>query len=185
MNALKPNLVLVTILVIAALIPDISGADAPAKTPVTTRATSDDGRIRVISKPRGDTTAYSTDGRRLWTVPGWHETFLVSNNGTDLITLHSGQNLIPKTYSNDLILLTVWRSGKIYREFRLEDIGIDSSMLVETSSHYFWGSLLGLRDGKKLLINRSDGKQIFLNYESGVIEVFGSWMSSIVDGDAR
>jgi|GEM_PF-4801715 len=182
-NSLKSNLVSAAILLVAALIPHISGADVPARSPATSRAISDDGRIRVISTPRGNTAAYSIDGRRLWTVPGWHQTFLVSNNGTDLITVYSGQNLIPKNYSNDLILLTVWRKGKKYREFRLREIVTDPSMLAETSSHYFWGALVGLRDGKKLVINRSDGRQIFLNYENGIIEVNDTWLPSNTDGD--
>lgn len=173
----------ILIVLIASVILNSAKADAPGLPPATIRVKSSDGRISVVSIPGRNTIAYSVDGKRLWIVPGWHEQFLVPNNGIDLIVLYGGLNLIPKNYSENLVLMTVWRRGRIFRRFRLREIVAEPSTLTETASHYFWGNVLTLRNNKDIIINRSDGKQISLNYENGRIEIVGNWMP--IDAGAR
>lgn len=169
------------ITLIALTILSSAQADAPSAQPVKISTKSSDGRIIVISTPRGGTTAYNVNGKLLWFVPGWHEEVLVPNNGTDLIVVYGGLNLIPKNYSTDLELITVWRSGKIFRSFRVRDIINDTSKLTETASHYFWGNIITLRGEKNIIINRCDGKQISLNYEDGRMKIIGEWMPADID----
>ena len=83
--------------------------DTPLPPPSRVTATSPSGRIRAISDPKAGTRVEDvTSHKVLWSLPDWHRSLFVANDGKHLVTEYNGLNLIPTDFTDDLVLFTFW-----------------------------------------------------------------------------
>jgi hypothetical protein len=123
-------------LVSVALVVSVARADMPLPPPSTIIAISPNGRIRAISDPNGDTRVENVKLQKvLWSLPEWHRSIFVANDGKHLVTEYDGLNLIPVNFTDDLALLSFWREGKKIREVTARDFFPEHRALVRTVSH--------------------------------------------------
>jgi hypothetical protein len=93
-----------------------ASADTPLPPPAKVTAMSPSGRIRAISDPKAGTRVEDVKQHKvLWSLPGWHRSLFVADDGKHLVTQYDGLNLIPNDFTDDLGLLTFWREGKKLR----------------------------------------------------------------------
>jgi hypothetical protein len=143
-------------------------ADTPLPPPTTVSAMSPSGHIRAISDPKAGTRVEDvTQHKVLWSVPGWHRSLFVADDGKHLVTQYDGLNLIPTDFTDDLVLLTFWREGKKFREVTVKDFVPDHHVLEHTASHYYWGKVDGIDAQGRLKVERADGKIFFFDVSTG------------------
>ena len=143
-------------------------ADTPLPPPAVVSAMSPNGHMRVISDPRAGTRVEDVKRNKvLWSIPGWHRSLFIADDGNHLVTQYDGLNLVPVDFNDDLVLLTFWRDGKKIRDVRIRDFVPDHHLLEPTASHYNWGTVEGI-DGRGLLkVKRADGKVFLFNVSTG------------------
>jgi hypothetical protein len=134
-------------------------ADAP-NFKVDTVTYSANKKIKVVSKTTGKTIALNQANKMLWQINRYVKFSYVSNDGQYLAAMYGGGNLIPVDFDEGLILVTLFRSGKVIKEIKLGDVISSKTQLELTSSHYYWGDALGFTDSSKFEIKRRDGKVI-------------------------
>lgn len=76
---------------------------------------------------------------KVYTIEAWIRNPLVSIDGRYVVAGYDGLNLVPKDYSPELPILTIFENGTFLKEIRLRDIYRSLSSLHETTSHYDWG----------------------------------------------
>jgi hypothetical protein len=123
---------------------------------------SPSGRIRAISDLKAGTRVEDVKGHKvLWSLPDWHRSLFVADDGKHLVTQYDGLNLIPTNFTDDLVLLTFWSEGKKVRDITVRDFVPNYHILQHTASHYHWGIVHGIDPEGRLKVERADGK-IFL-----------------------
>jgi hypothetical protein len=144
--------------------------DTPLAPPGKVTAMSPNGRIRATADPRAGTRVEDVKlGKVLWSLPDWHRSIFVADDGKHLVTEHDGLNLIPVDFTDDLALLTFWREGKKIREVTVRDLFPDHKGLVRTASHYAWRLTIDLNAKGRLRISLIDGKILFFDVSTGNI----------------
>jgi hypothetical protein len=143
-------------------------ADTPLPPPTKVTVMSPSGRIRVISDPKAGTRAEDVKRRKvLWSLPGWHRSLFVSDDGKHLVTQYDGLNLLPTDFTDDLVLLTFWREGRKVRDVHVRDFLPDRQMLARTVSHYHWGIVHGIDAQGRLKVERADGEIFLFDLSTG------------------
>ena len=160
MRALVP--VAITIAICAA------SADRPLPPPAKVTAMSPSGRIRAISDPKAGTHVEDVKQHKvLWSLPDWHRSLFVADDGKHLVTRYDGLNLLPTDFSDDLVLLTFWREGRKLHDVRVRDFLPDHQILERTASHYHWGIVHGIDGQGRLRVERADGKIFLFDVSTG------------------
>src|SRR5438034_2837229 len=96
--------------------------DLPLPPPTKVTATSSSGRIRAISEPNADTRVGDVRLQKvLWSLPNWHRSMFVADDGKHLVIEYDGLNLIPVDFTDALVLLTFWREGRKLSDVRVRD----------------------------------------------------------------
>lgn len=145
-----------------------ASADTPLPPPAKVTAMSPSGRIRAISDPKAGTRVEDAKRHKvLWSLPGWHRSLFVADDGKHLVTQYDGLNLIPTDFNDDLVLLTFWREGRKLREVTVRDFVPDHHILGHTASHYYWGRVDGIDARGRLKVERADGKIFFFDVSTG------------------
>src|SRR5262245_7895666 len=157
---------LVTIAVIIAV--SAARADKPLQPPFIVSAMSPTGLIRAVSDLKAGTRVEDVKRQKvLWSLPGWHRSLFVADDGQYLVTQYDGLNLLPSDFSDDLVLLTFWREGTKFRDVRVKDFIPDHRILKRTVSHYLWGTVHGIDAQGRLKVERADGKIFFFDVSTG------------------
>jgi hypothetical protein len=143
-------------------------ADAPLPPPGKVSVMSRSGRIRAISDPKAGTRVEDVKQHKvLWSLPGWHRSLFVADDGKHLVTQYEGLNLIPTDFTDDLVLLTFWREGRKLRDFRVRDFVPDHHPLKHTASHCYWGKVYGIDSQGRLRVERADGMIFLFDVSTG------------------
>ncbi len=143
-------------------------ADAPLAPPKRyTIESSSNKYIAIVDPKDGVTVSAAANKKTLWKSPkAWSRSAFLADDGEHLITSYNGLNLIPLDYKPNLVLITFWHREKKIREITVGDLFPDPKVLTQTVSHYHWGSLQGIIDGK-LIVMRCDNKQLKFDITSG------------------
>lgn len=136
---------------------ELAFADAP-NFKVDTVTYSANKKIKVVSKTNDRTIALNSANKMLWKISKYVKFAYVSDDGQYFAAMYGGGNLIPVDYDEGLILITLFRNGKVIKEIKLNEIISSKTQLEATSSHYYWGDALGFVDSTKFEIKRRDGK---------------------------
>jgi len=144
-------------------------ADTPLPLPAEVSVMSRSGRIRAISDPKTGTQVEDIKRHKvLWSLPDWHRSLFVADDGKHLVAQNNGLNLIPADFTDDLVLLTFWSEGKKLRDVTVRDFVPEQNMLGHTaSSHYYWGTVHGIDAQGRLKVERVDGKIFFFDVSTG------------------
>jgi hypothetical protein len=157
-------------LVSVAIVVSVARGDMPLPPPGKVTATSPSGRIRAISDPNAGTRVEDVKLQKvLWSLPDWHRSMFVADDGKHLVTEYDGFNLIPVNFTDDLALLTFWREGKKIREVTVRDLFPDHQGLVRTVSHYAWRLTIDFDARGGLRVSRMDGKTLVFDITTGSI----------------
>jgi hypothetical protein len=158
------------VLMAIALAVCVAKGDSPLPPPSKITATSASGRIRAISDPNAGTRVEDVKLQKvLWSLPDWHRSMFVADDGVHLVTEYDGLNLIPVDFTDDLVLLTFWRQGKKVREVTVRDLFPDRKGLVRTVSHYAWRQSIDFDASGRLRVSRMDGKIWLFDVSTGNI----------------
>jgi hypothetical protein len=161
MRALRPLALIVALVSVAT-------GDTPLPPLSKVTVNSPSGRIRAISDPKAGTCVEDTTLHKvLWSLPDWHRSLFVSDDGKHLVTQYDGLNLIPTDFTDDLVLLTFWREGRKRRDVKVRDFVPDRHILKHTASHYHWGRVHGIDAQGHLKVERADGKIFFFDLTTG------------------
>ena len=146
----------------------VAKGDQPLPPPSKVTATSPSGRIRAISDPTtGTRVEHAKSHKVLWSLPDWHRSFFVADDGEHLVTEYYGLNLIPTGFIGHLVLLTFWENGKKIREVRVRDLFPKRSILQRTASHYLWRQSIGIDEPGRLRVERVDHKVFLFDVATG------------------
>jgi hypothetical protein len=144
--------------------------DMPLPPPSKVTATSPSGRVRATSDPEAGTRVEDLRLQKvLWSLPDWHRSMFVTDDGKHLVTEYDGLNLIPVDFTDDVALLTFWREGKKIREVTVRDLFPDHKGLVRTVSHYAWRLTIDFDAKGRLRVSRIDGKTWLFDVSTGNI----------------
>ena len=144
-------------------------ADRALRPPATHEVVSRNNAFTVVSDPeKGTWVLDNATKQKRWSMAGWYRRIFVSNDGNYVVTGYNGINLIPLSYTDNLVLFTFWERGKEIRKVTLKEIVPDKSILLRTASHYLWGTISGINDKGELLIKRRDGKIFLFDVSTGI-----------------
>jgi hypothetical protein len=151
-------------LLISALL--AAGQQPPAK-PEKKIYRSPGGRFQAVSDPAAGSTVISSTGKRgarLWQIDGWHAVAFLSDDPV-LIVGASSNNVVPSDYKPSDVMLRFFRDGKPLRTYALADL-IDPAAMRRTAAGFYWGSYLGLHEGR-FLIELVDGRRLAFDPATG------------------
>jgi hypothetical protein len=124
---------------------------------VNTVIFSSSHQVKVYSKTSGKTCAVRKY-KRLWCMNEYVKFGYVSDDGKYFVAVFGGGNLVPRDPPNNLILLTFYRNGNPIKEIKLSEIIQDTSRLMRTESHSYWGDPIGFTKQHTFEVKRFDGK---------------------------
>ncbi len=132
------------ILFTAASLPLAAFADQPLGPPEETRTCDYTYSFCAYSDPEAvETTVYSISEdfqkTQLYKFDGWFRHPFLSTDGRHFVAAYDGLNLIPKDYSPDMVMISIFEEGKLVREVKLKELFRSLESLEETASHYNWG----------------------------------------------
>lgn len=119
---------------------------------------SENKEIRVVSNVRGKTTVLNRSSKTLWQIKKYVRYAYVSNDGQYLAAMYGGGNLVPFNYDPDLILVALYRNGRLIKEIKIKDVVSSRSEMEVTTSHFDWGDAVGFVDLNNFELKRRDGK---------------------------
>ena len=132
--------------------------DEPLPPPAKVTVWSEDRGFFVESVPNGETTLYRMPASQaIWKIPGWHRSVFVSNVGVVAIG-YEGLNLIPLNYKPSMVLIELWRDGRLTYQTRLNSVIPNSKHLQRSASHYYWGYIVGFNKSNLLEVVTVEGK---------------------------
>lgn len=152
---------------LSSLLSDDAYADTPQEPPHRITCASQNQQYQIISDPLLGTEILDKNNKLLWKMSGWFRAPFISNDGEYCVTKYDGPNLIPQDYSNDMVMLTFWKHGKVLRNVRLKEIIPDKRILKETVSHYYWGYGVDIDEHGKFIVQTADEKRLFFDTRSG------------------
>jgi hypothetical protein len=155
-------------LVVSLLVCGVARGDMPLSPPSKVTATSPNGRIRAVSEPKAGTRVEDAElDKVLWSLPGWHRSMFIADDGRHLVTEYDGMNLIPTDFTDNLVLLTFWCAGRKIREVTVGDLFPDHDGLVRTASHYAWRLTIEFDASGRLRVSPIDGKTLLFDVTTG------------------
>lgn len=142
-------------------------ADEPLPLPERYEVKSLRGHFTAVSVPGGDTKILETGSRReLWSIPGWHRSIFVADDGKHAVTGPDGLNLLPLDFDENSPLFIFWQSGVAIKSITAKQF-LPKSVLQRTVSHYHWGTIEGIDKNHYLIIRRADGRLFRFNVATG------------------
>lgn len=147
-------------------------ADTPLRPPEVRTVCSVSGSVCVVSDPdsRVTTVNLAELQKESWTLPGWHRSLYVSDDGESVVVGYPGLNLLPVSATlQEPVLFFHARSGLV-RKVLLGDLYESKSQLTPTVSHYAWGSILGINASNQLVVERVDGTTLAFSVRTGDVE---------------
>jgi len=143
--------------------------DEPLPPPKKVTVLSPSGGIRAVSDLTANITRIedAKSHKVLWSLPDWHRSFFVADDGKHLVTEYDGLNLIPTGFIGHLVLFTFWEDGKKIREVRVRDLFPKRSILQRTASHYLWRESIGIDEHGRLRVERVDHKIFLFDVATG------------------
>jgi len=147
----------------------LSKADEPLPPPARIETKSPRGYVTVVSTPGAATRILDSASRRLlWNIPGWHRLVVASDDGLHAVIGPEGLNLLPLDYRDSDPLLRFWRSGKLVRTVTVGEF-VPRELLRRTVTHYHWGSIKGLDNENRMVVERIDGRLYRFDLATGSI----------------
>lgn len=100
----------------------------------------------AVSDPVASTTLIRAAGsdQTIWSVPHYFRFITLAPDGAALIALSSSGNLVPLDATNETILFSIYREGKLISVIRMGDLFENPSLLPRTASHRTWGEIVRL-----------------------------------------
>lgn len=139
-------------------------ADAPPLPPHNITMAKDNGRCIVRSRvdTRQTFALRVTNGRAdfLWSVPGWHPSFFVTDDCRILVIVEAEGNLLRLDQRRpDTVVLRLFKDGAVFRTVRLGDIYADLSPIMRTVSHFVWLRAYRMRQDA-FVLQTNDGRTV-------------------------
>lgn len=151
-------------------------ADGPLLAPSFYKVCSPSVSYCASVAPNSNINIYKVDadfnGIYVYSVPGWHREFFLSDEGKYSAIGYHGLSLVGLNAHKNTIILTILKNGIKVHEITLEQVLSDVSSMRLTSSHYYWGRNIGFR-GCGFFIETVEEKYICISPENGQISVAG------------
>lgn len=166
------NLVLLAAVIAALGAARSLSADAPLPPPSPIEVCSPNGRFCAVADPAKKSIAVraAKEATPLWSLPEWHRSFGLSNDGEVLVVGPDGLNLLPLGVGPGEPILRFYRRGKLIRAVVLRDLFPDLKLLQRTVSHLAWGSLQGVSPQDQLRVELVTGKRLAFSMATGLQE---------------
>lgn len=157
---------------IALLASSICSGDAPLPPPEGKRFCDIWMNYCGYTDPVSGTDVYKVEGsfklEKIYSVKGWHRAPFLSFSGVYFVSFYGGLNLIPLDAKPTLIMLSVYKNGKLHKEITLSDIIKNMSSLERTASNFNWGGI-SLVNNKYIILKTVEGR-VIVSLESGLVE---------------
>jgi hypothetical protein len=131
-----------------------SGARADEPLPAAKKHTvcSPSKKFCAVSDPKKNITTVTAKkgGKALWSIPGWHRSLFVSDNGESLVVGYNGLNLVPVDVTLAEPMLRFYKRDKLVRMVTLGEFYKHKSQLQPTVSHLAWGHIQGFNGANQL-----------------------------------
>jgi hypothetical protein len=118
-------------------------ADSPLTAPKSFRICSNYVNVCAYSEVDKNTTIYSVKAKfelkELYQIPGWHRSVSLSSEGGYVVIGYGGLNLVSRDVTEDEVMLTVYKHGKLFKKYTLGQLYISLDSLKPTISHFYWG----------------------------------------------
>jgi hypothetical protein len=141
----------------------------------------------AVSDPETNTTRLyeSVPGdvlRERWAIPGWHRQLAVSDGGI-LVVGHDGLTFVPRSYSNDLPILSFHFSAERSARVTISEVLRFPSAMRRTVSHYRWGEYVGWDRRGNYRVATAEGRVLSFDPETGnLVSVSWTWALRIQVG---
>lgn len=104
--------------------------------------------------------------------PIWHARvtsphFAVGDDGSSLVEIQSGLNLVERNTTADTVMLIFHRPGLPAVPLRLRDLAIDPRRLPVTVSHRVWAHALGFDGQGSFAVDTADGRHLSFDPSTG------------------
>lgn len=144
-------------------------ADEPLPAPETIVVCSTSGKFCVTSDLGARTTflRVKSTGKLLWSVPGWHRSIFVADDGQTIAFGYDGLNLLPRDVTLYEPIISIYSKGKLVQTVVLGDFYRSLSELTPTVSHYAWGSIRGFNRSNQLIVELVSGRCAAFNARTG------------------
>ena len=154
---------------IVALMSGKASADAPLPPPKTKVICSPSDKFCAIADLEANTTylRVKATGELLWSIPGWHRSIFVSDDGQTVAIGYKGLNLLPRNVTLGEPVIHLYKQGELVRTVLLGDIFGNVSELRRTVSHYAWGHVDGFNRANQLVVVLLDGNHIAFSANTG------------------
>lgn len=151
------------------LSPMLVSADTPLPAPEKRTVCSRSAVFCVELNPQTrESIAYKKGSRRpLWKIKRWFRVAELADDGSTFFTGYDGINLIPFEEDKDLVMLKVFKRGKLIREYKLKELIQDFSKLESTASHKHWGIYEGLDKDQSYVIRTVEGRTLRFSAKTG------------------
>jgi len=118
-----------------------------------------------ILHPKG----YRTRGEVIWKFPRWFRAFLLSNDGTAIVAQTDYLNVLPaKVATDDYVLLTFIRTGKLIREITVRQLfGSHPKMRLTMGGNFAWGRVYDLMAPDDLVFVDADSGFFIFEAKTG------------------
>jgi hypothetical protein len=174
MAAINLHLRLYGLLVLLLFLADLTTLAEPLPPPAITKVVSRNNEFEAESIPQtNETTVYKTDrgpaggyvrGAILWKFPRWFRSFLLSNDGSAIVSQTDYREVLPaEVAKDDYVLLTVIVGGKVIREITVKQLlGSRSNLQPTGLNTFYWGRVYYEMDLKdRVLVDTVIGFFIF------------------------
>ena len=105
---------------------------------------------------------------KIYSVKGWHRAPFLSFDGVFFVSSYGGLNLVPIDAKPTLVMLSIYKNGKLHKEITLSEIIKNMSSLERTASHFNWGGISSINNSD-IALKTVEGRVIVL-LESGLVE---------------
>ncbi|MEO6325765.1 MAG: hypothetical protein ABIT01_14000 [Thermoanaerobaculia bacterium] len=149
--------------------------DAPLLPPRLVEVCSvNDDKVCARSDPAKKLTTVfrrtKTGQLKLWTYPGWHRSFFVSEDGESIVIGDDGLGLLPLDHAKNPPLFRFVTHGRLVHVVTLNDLLPDPAKLKRTVSHVSWGHCIGIIQNGQFLVETADNELHAFNVKTGARE---------------
>ena len=147
-------------------------ADQPLPPPSKYQVCSPDQAFCAVADPSSQATSIFARGSAtpVWTLGAWHRQIFLANGGDHLVIGPDGISLVSLATKLSDPLLTFMKRNSVVRVVKVGDLFSDLSELQRTTSHYFWGNVLGISPRNQLLVQLVGGRRVAFSVPTGRIE---------------
>ncbi len=157
---------------IAILVSSFSFGDAPLPPPEGKRFCDVWMNYCGYTDPVSGTDVYKIEGNfqliKIYSIKGWHRAPFLSFNGVFFVSSYGGLNLVPVDAKPTLVMLSIYKNGKLHKEITLSEIIKNMNSLERTASHFYWGGISLVNDSY-ITLNTVEGR-VIVSLESGLVE---------------